>query len=67
MAKFEPYKGKKRKPGAGYIKQLSANCWQGRYTPTIDGKRMAKNVYGKTWEVCETELAKMIHKAKAVV
>lgn len=23
---FEPYKGKKRKPGTGYVKQLSANC-----------------------------------------
>ena len=32
--KFEAYKGKKRKPGTGYVKHISANCWQGRYTPT---------------------------------
>ena len=51
--KFEAYKGKKRKPGTGYVKQISANCWQGRYTPTIDGKRISKNVYAPTEEECE--------------
>ncbi len=62
---FAPYKKKKRKPGTGYIKQLSANCWQGRYTPRIDGKRVSYNVYGKTEEECEAKLAEMIKKVKA--
>lgn len=64
VAKFEPYRGKKRKPGTGYIKQLSPNCWQGRYTPTIDGKRVAKNVYGKTREECEEKLSDLIKEIK---
>ena len=62
--KFEAYKGKKRKPGTGYVKQLSANCWQGRYTPTIDGKRIAKNVYASTEEECEKKLAELISEIK---
>ena len=62
--KFEAYKGKKRKPGTGYVKQLSANCWQGRYTPTIDGKRISKNVYASTEEECEKKLAELINEIK---
>lgn len=64
-AKFEPYKGKKRKPGTGYVKQLSANCWQGRYTPTVDGKRISRNVYADSMEECERKLAEMIKEMKA--
>ena len=62
---FEPYKGKKRKPGMGYVKQLSANCWQGRYTPTVDGKRIARNVYAPTEEECEIKLTELIKEMKA--
>lgn len=62
---FEPYKGKKRKPGTGYVKQLSANCWQGRYTPTVDGKRIARNVYADSEEECEVKLAELIMEMKA--
>ena len=62
--KFEAYKGKKRKPGTGYVKQITANCWQGRYTPTIDGKRVSKNVYAPTEEECEKKLAEMIAEIK---
>ena len=61
---FEPYKGKKRKPGTGYVKQLSANCWQGRYTPTVNGKRIARNVYAPTEEECEVKLAELITEMK---
>jgi hypothetical protein len=38
----------KCKPGTGYIKQLSPNYWQGRCTPTVDGKRTAYNIYAPT-------------------
>ena len=62
---FEPYKGKKRKPGTGYVKQLSAKCWQGRYTPTIGGKRISENVYGATEVECEAKLAELITRMKA--
>ncbi len=64
-SRFEAYKGKKRKPGKGYVKQLSPNCWQGRYTPTVDGKRMPMNVYGKTEDECEYKLAELIERTKA--
>ena len=62
---FEPHKGKKRKPGTGYVKQLSPNCWQGRYTPTVDGKRIARNVYAPIEEECEVKLAELIKEMKA--
>ena len=62
--KFEAYKGKKRKPGTGYVKQISENCWQGRYTPTINGKRVARNIYAPTEEECEAKLAEMIREIK---
>ncbi len=62
--KFEAYKGKKRKPGTGYVKQVSANSWQGRYTPTIDGKRVSMNIYAPTEEECERKLAEMIAEIK---
>lgn len=59
-AKFEAYKGKKRKPGTGYVKQLSPNCWQGRYTPTVNGKRTSYNIYAPTEAECEEKLAELI-------
>ena len=62
--KFEPYKGKKRRSGTGYVKQLSANCWQGRYTPTVNGKRISKNVYAPTEEECEKKLTELIKTMK---
>ncbi len=65
VAKFEAYKGKKRKPGKGYVKQLSANCWQGRYTPTIDGKRVPMNIYAPTEKECEDKLAELIQEVQA--
>lgn len=65
MEVFEPYKGKKRKSGTGYVKQLSAKCWQGRYTPTVNGKRISKNVYGATEAECKAKLEQMIIDMKA--
>lgn len=62
---FEPYKGKYRRPGTGYVKQLSANCWQGRYTPTVNGERISKNVYAPTEAECEAKLAELIVNMKS--
>ena len=67
MEQFEPYKGKKRKPGTGYVKQLSKNCWQGRYTPTINGKRISENVYASSIEECEQKLAELIEEMNAEI
>ena len=58
--KYTPYKGKKRKPGTGYVTQVSKNCWQGRYTPTVNGERIPRNIYAPTKEECEKKLAKLI-------
>ena len=62
---FVPAEGKYRKRGTGYVKQLSANCWQGRYTPRVDGKRVSYNVYGATEAECDAKLAEMIKEVKA--
>lgn len=40
--------------------QIGPNCWQGRYTPTIDGKRVSRNVYAPTEEECEKKLKELI-------
>ena len=55
---------KYRKAGTGYVSQISPNCWQGRYTPTINGKRISKNVYAATKEECEKKLSEMIMSMK---
>ena len=62
--KFEPTKGKYRKPGMGCITKINDNLWEGRYTPTVNGKRMARNVYAHTEEECEEKLAQMIKEVK---
>ena len=62
---FVPVEGKYRKRGTGYVKQLSENCWQGRYSPTVNGERVSRNVYGATEEECEAMLAEKIREVKA--
>ena len=53
-------KNQKRRSGTGYIKQLSPNCWQGRYSPVVDGKRIYYNIYAATEEECEKKLEQLI-------
>lgn len=65
--KFEPYKGKKRKPGTGCVSQISESLWEGRYTPTVNGKRIARNVYAHSREECEKKLAELIKEMKAEI
>ena len=38
---FQPVKGKYRKPGTGYISRISDRLWEGRYSPKVNGRRMA--------------------------
>ena len=64
--KFEPYKGKIRKPGTGCVYQINDTLWEGSFYPRLgDGTRKKFNVYAKTREECEKLLAKMIEKKKA--
>ena len=50
---FQPCKGQRRKPGTGCISQINDHLWEGRYSPTVSGKRVARNVYACTEEECE--------------
>ena len=61
---FQPVKGKYRKPGTGCISQINDHLWEGRYSPKINGRRMARNVYAKTEAECEEKLAELIRETK---
>ena len=62
--KFEPYKGKIRKPGTGCVTMINDHLYEGRFSPRVNGKRIAKNIYAKTREECEEKLAEMIERVK---
>lgn len=62
---FQPVKGKYRKPGTGCISQLNDHLWEGRYSPKVNGKRVARNVYARTEAECEAKLAELIREMKA--
>ena len=68
MTTFQPYVGKRRKPGTGCISQISDHLWEGRYSPMWpDGKKHSRNVYAKTREECEALLPGLIEKMKAEI
>ena len=46
---------------------INEHLYEGRYSPKINGKRMAKNVYAKTREECERKLAELIKTMKAEI
>ena len=66
-AKFEPYKGKIRKPGTGCISMINEHLYEGRYSPKVNGKRIARNVYAATRDECEEKLAELIREMKAEI
>ena len=62
---FELCKGRIRKSGTGCVYQINDHLWEGSYFPRLpDGSRKKINVYAKTREECEAELAKMIEQKK---
>lgn len=63
----EPYKPKIRKAGTGCITMINENLYEGRYSPKVNGKRIARNVYAKTREECEEKLAELIKTMKAEI
>ena len=54
---FHAYKGQRRKSGTGCISQINNHLWEGRYSPRVNGKRLARNVYAGTKAECEEKLA----------
>ncbi len=44
--------------------QINDHLWEGRYSPKVDGKRIAQNVYAPTEEECEQKLAELIKEMK---
>ncbi len=66
--KFEPYKGKIRKPGTGCVTMINDHLYEGRFTPTnANGKRISRNIYAQTREECEAKLAVLIVEMKAEI
>ena len=61
---FQVRKGQRRKPGTGCVSRINDHLWEGRYSPTINGQRMARNVYAKTEAECEMKLAELIREMK---
>ena len=64
---FQAVKGKYRKPGTGCVTQINDHLWEGRYSPKVNGKRIARNIYAATEEECEEKLAKLILQMKAEI
>ena len=52
------------KRGTGSVHQVSKNVWEGRYTPTVKGKRIARNIYADSEEECEIKLEALIKEMK---
>ena len=64
---FQAHKGQRRKPGTGCVNRINDHLWEGRYSPIVNGKRMARNVYAKTEAECEGKLAILIREMKAEI
>ena len=64
---FQAHKGQRRKPGTGCVGRINDHLWEGRYSPIINGKRVARNVYAKTEAECEEKLATLIQEMKAEI
>ena len=64
---FQAHKGQRRKPGTGCISRINDHLWEGRYSPVVNGRRMARNVYAKTEAECEKRLAALIQEMKAEI
>lgn len=62
--KFEPYKGKIRKPGTGCVTMINDRLYEGRFPPRVNGKQIAKNIYATTREECEEKLKVLIAEMK---
>ena len=64
---FQARKGQRRKPGTGCVSQINDHLWEGRYSPRVNGRRVARNVYAKTEAECEEKLAALIREMQAEI
>ena len=65
---FQPYVGKKRKPGTGCVSELNDHLFEGRYSPIWpDGTQHSRNIYARTREECEEKLKVLIVEMKAEI
>ena len=64
---FQARKGQRRKPGTGCVSQINDHLWEGRYSPIVNGKRTARNVYAHTEAECEEKLAVLIQEMQAEI
>ena len=39
---------------------INDHLWERRYSPKVNGKRIARNIYAATEEECEEKLAELI-------
>jgi hypothetical protein len=46
------------------VHKVSKNVWEGRYSPKVNGKRIARNVYATSLEECEVKLSELIKEMK---
>jgi len=68
VSDFEPFVGKIRRPGTGCVTMINDHLYEGRFSPRdADGKQLSKNIYAKTREECEEQLAAMITQVKAEI
>lgn len=49
------------------FKSAGLIVWEGRYSPIVNGQRMARNVYAKTEAECEEKLATLIQEMKTEI
>lgn len=65
---FKAVEGNRRRPGTGCIYQINDHLWEGRYSRKNEGgKRVARTVYGKTKEECESKLLVLVAEMKAEI
>ena len=61
---FTLYKPKIRKPGTGCVTMINDHLYEGRFSPRVNGKRIARNIYATTREECEEKLKELIAEMK---
>ena len=56
--------GKIRKPGTGCVTMINDHLYEGMFSPRVNGKRIAKNIYATTREEREEKLKALIAEVK---
>ena len=51
-------------PAPGCVTMINDHLYEGRFSPCVNGKRIAKNIYATTREECEEKLKVLIAEMK---